>query len=74
MPTDMLRWGRAPQLVFQNLNEYYRALGHLTNSNAYSISYENNKKNGSYTDACRIHILSGAKNIPQAFERNIYFF
>ena len=69
MPTDMLRWGRAPQLVFQNLNEYYRALGHLTNSNAYSISYENNKKNGSYTDACRIHILSGAKNIPQAFER-----
>lgn len=68
MPTDMLYWGRSPQLVFQSLNEYYRALGHLTNSKAYSISYENNKKNGSYTDACRIHILSGAKNIPQAFE------
>lgn len=68
MSNDMLHWGRQPQLVFKNLNEYYRALGHLTNSEAYSISYEYNKKNGSYSDACRIHILSKATNIPQAFE------
>ncbi len=68
MANDKLHWGRKPQLVFENLNEYYRALGHLTNEKAYSISYEYNKKNGSYTDACRIHILSSATNIPKAFE------
>lgn len=68
MANDKLHWGRKPQLVFENLNEYYRALGHLTNENAYSISYEYNKKNGSYSDACRIHILSSARNIPKAFE------
>lgn len=69
MSNDMLHWGRSPQLIFKNMNEYYRALGHLTNSEAYSISYEYNKKNGSYSDACRIHILSKATNIPQAFEK-----
>ena len=68
MATVKLHWGRNPQLVFQNANEYYRALGHLTNGEAYSISYEYNKKNGSYSDACRIHILSKARNIPKAFE------
>lgn len=68
MATIKLHWGRNPQLVFESLNEYYRALGHLTNEDAYSISYEYNKKNGSYSDACRIHILSKATNIPQAFE------
>ena len=71
MATDMLHWGRTPQLVFENLNEYYRALGHLTNEKAYSISYEYNKKNGSYSDACRIHILSRARKIPNAFERKM---
>ena len=68
MPKDILHWGRSPQLVFQSINEYYRALGHLTNSEAYSISYEYNKKNGSYSDACRIHILAEATNVPQAFQ------
>ena len=68
MPKDILHWGRPPQLVFESENEYFRALGHLVNSKAYSISYEYNKKNGSYSDACRIHILSNAQNIPQAFE------
>lgn len=67
MSKDILHWGRPPQLVFENENEYYRALGHLTNPKAYSISYEFNKKNGSYSDACRIHKLSAAVNIPQAF-------
>lgn len=68
MPKDILHWGRPPQLVFESENEYFRALGHLVNPEAYSISYEYNKKNGSYSDACRIHILSNAQNIPQAFE------
>ena len=68
MATDLLHWGRKPQLIFANASEYYQALGHLTNPNAYSISYEYNKKNGSYSDACRIHILSSATNIPKAFE------
>lgn len=68
MAKDKLCWGKKPQLVFENFNEYYRALGHLTNEEAYSISYEYNKKNGSYSDACRIHILSKARNIPKAFE------
>ena len=68
MANDLLHWGKPPQLVFESANEYYRALGHLTNSKAYSISYENNKKNGSYSDAFRIHILSRATNVPQAFE------
>lgn len=68
MPKDILHWGRPPQLIFESENEYFRALGHLVNSKAYSISYEYNKKNGSYSDACRIHILSNAQNIPQAFE------
>ena len=67
MANDLLHWGKHPQLVFESANEYYRALGHLTNSEAYSISYEYNKKNGSYSDACRIHKLSAATNIPQAF-------
>lgn len=68
MTNDLLHWGKHPQLVFESVNEYYRALGHLTNGKAYSISYEYNKKNGSYSDACRIHILSQATNVPQAFE------
>lgn len=67
MAKDILHWGCNPQLVFESENEYYRALGHLTNSKAYSISYEFNKKNGSYSDACRIHKLNAAVNIPQAF-------
>ncbi len=69
MVVDLLHWGRNPQLVFESINEYYKALGHLTNENAYSISYEYNKKNGSYSDACRIHILSKARNIPNAFKK-----
>ena len=68
MTNDKLCWGKNPQLVFESLNEYYRALGHLTNEEGYSISYEYNKKNGSYSDACRIHILSKVRNIPKAFE------
>lgn len=71
MANDLLHWGKHPQLVFESANEYYRALGHLTNAKAYSISYEDNKKNGSYSDAFRIHILSQATNIPRAFQKKI---
>ena len=46
MAKDLLHWGKPPQLIFESANEYYRALGHLTNSKAYSVSYEYNKKNG----------------------------
>ena len=68
MPEIKLNWGKHPQLKFQDAHEYYRTLGHLTNSDAYSISYEYNQKNGSYSDACRIHILSSACNIPEALK------
>lgn len=71
MAKDLLHWGKPPQLIFESANEYYRALGHLTNSKAYSVSYEYNKKNGSYSDACRIHKLSSASNIPQAFKNKL---
>lgn len=29
-----LSWGRNPKLEFQNAGEYYKALGHLTNSSS----------------------------------------
>lgn len=69
MSRNLLRWGNNPQLVFENEHEFYRALGHLSNPKAYTISYEFNKRTGSYSDACRIRILASAKNIPQAFEK-----
>ena len=69
MPEIKLNWGKYPQLKFQDAHEYYRTLGHLTNPDAYSISSEYNQKNGSYSDACRIHILSRAQNIPMALKK-----
>lgn len=50
-------------LKFNNNEEYYEALGSFCNQKAFSISYEPNKKTGSYADAYRIRKLSAAKNL-----------
>ncbi len=50
-------------LVFSNEKEYYIALGSFCNRSAFSISYEPNKKTGSYADAYRIRKLATATNL-----------
>ncbi len=49
-----LEWGRPPKLKFKNYNEFFEALGELSNPKYCSIHYEYNKKNGSYTDVYRV--------------------
>ncbi len=50
-------------LAFSNEKEYYIALGAFCNRKAFSISYEPNKKTGSYADAYRIRKLATAINL-----------
>jgi hypothetical protein len=57
MQRDILKWGKAPQLCFQDEKEFYRTLGQLTNELAFTISFEPNSKTGSYSDAYRIRAL-----------------
>lgn len=68
---SILEWGRPPKLVFENEEEFYRTLGQLTNEKAFTISFEPNKKTGSYSNAYRIRILAGTKNVTQALQKKM---
>lgn len=48
-------------LKFENEKQYYYALGVFCNSDAFRISYENNKATGSFSDAYRMRMLATAK-------------
>lgn len=55
-------------LIFKDEKEYYTALGSFCNNKAFTISYEPNKKTGSYSDAYRMRKLATAKNLIQPIE------
>ena len=71
MSDNILVWGEKPQLKFKNESEYYRTLGQLTNEQAFTISFEPNKKTGSYSDAYRIRALTRTQNITDALKRKM---
>lgn len=66
-----LTYGKTKQLAFSNEKDYYTALGIFCNTSAFSISYEPNKKTGSYADAYRMRKLTTAKKLPPALESAI---
>lgn len=68
---NILSWGRPPKLVFESEEEFFRALGQITNEKAFTISYEPNHKTGSYAPAYRIRVLTGTKNIATALQKKM---
>lgn len=66
-----LTFGDKDQLRFNDQAEFFTTLGFCCNSKIVSISYEPNKKTGSYADAYRIRILTQAKDIPDVLQRAI---
>ena len=62
------RFGRAGQISFENKNEYYQALGYLTNSSNASIHWENNELQGAWGSEGRIHFLKKVPTISGYFK------
>lgn len=51
---EQLIYGKNGQLQFKDKKQYYETIGVLCNQNIFHITYEENKKTNSYTDAYRI--------------------
>ena len=66
-----LNFGEKNQISFQDENEFYTVLGICCNKQVLSISYEPNKKTGSYADAYRIRKLSKTKDLPNVLQKAI---
>lgn len=64
-----LVFGDKKQLQFKDKKEFFITLGVCCNSQVVSISYEPNKRTGSYADAYRIRILAQAKELPEALKK-----
>lgn len=69
--SSILSWGQPPKLIFKNEEEFYRTLGQVSNETAFNISFEPNKNTGSYSDAYRIRVLKGTKNITGALQNKL---
>lgn len=66
-----LEFGDKKQLQFKDKEEFFTILGVCCNPEVVSISYEPNKRTGSYADAYRIRILAQAKDLPEALKKAI---
>ena len=51
---EQLEYGKDKQLKFASKDEYYKTVGALCNEDIFLITYEENKKTNSYSDAFRI--------------------
>lgn len=58
-----LVYGNEGQLCFDNKKQYYETVGALCNQDIFYITYEENKKTKSYTDAYRIRCKIGAEKL-----------
>lgn len=62
-----LRFGSQGQVSFRDLNEFYFALGFLSNSKNAEIRWENNEEQGAWGSEGRIHCLVPESQFPQFF-------
>lgn len=62
-----LVWGKAQQLSFADVHEYYQALGSLCRRHSYTITFETNSQTESWGDAFRIKCLESDSRTPDAF-------
>lgn len=62
-----LRYGTQGQVSFDDLNEYYYALGFLANSRNAELRWENNEDQGAWGSEGRIHCLVPESRFPQCF-------
>ncbi len=57
-----------PQIQFNNVNEYYQALGYLArNNDTTSLNWENNQLQGAWGQEGRIHFYFNSPSIPGIF-------
>lgn len=63
-----LKFGTLHQVSFNNLNDYYYALGFLANSNNAEIKWEKNDEQGAWGSEGRIHCLVPKSEFPQFFK------
>ncbi len=66
-----LKWGSYPQLVFNNYNELFEALGEISNPKYCSIHFEENSRNGSYSDVFRVVFKINPKNLISPIRKKI---
>lgn len=62
-----LRYGTQGQVSFDDLNEYYYALGFLANSRNAELRWEDNENQGAWGSEGRIHCLVPENRFPQCF-------
>lgn len=60
---DKLEYGNERQLKFSSKSEYYEVVGSLCNEDIFLITYEENSKTKSYTDAYRIKCRIGKEKL-----------
>ncbi len=58
-----LIFGTEKQLEFADTKDFYMSFGMVCNPNIFTISYEMNKKNGSYSNAYRLRVLSSCRKL-----------
>lgn len=62
-----LYYGNSGQVHFNNLTEYYTALGFLANPRHAEIRWEHNEEQGAWGSEGRIHCLVPTSNFPPNF-------
>lgn len=63
-----LQYGRAGQVSFRDLHEYYFALGFLADATHAEIKWEHNEDQGAWGSEGRIHCLVPSSSFPQNFK------
>ena len=66
-----LVFGKKKQLKFVDESDFYKSLGMVCNPDTFTITYEPNKRTGSYADAYRIRKLSTAGTLTSSLENAI---